>query len=155
MIRLLAAGATDVGLWRTNNEDAYLVMPEAGLLALSDGMHKDRWGQTPSILLFQPADGGRRQFLRSAPSGAVSASLKSPVDIPFRYNHGNSSPIVFVRRKYGGSIADLNLISLPRSLTCGALISIAPSPVWSALRQVAVAHQTLPPSFILLRPMSQ
>ena len=67
----------------------------------------------------------------SRPNSAVNASLKSPVDMPFRYNHGNSSSIVFVRRKYGGSIAELNLISLPRSLTRGALTSIAPTPVWS------------------------
>jgi transposase InsO family protein len=37
---------------------------------------------------------------------AVSASLKSPVDTPFRYSHGSSSSIVLVRRKYGGNIAE-------------------------------------------------
>ena len=38
MIRLISAGATHVGLVRTNNEDAFLALPEAGLFALSDGM---------------------------------------------------------------------------------------------------------------------
>jgi serine/threonine protein phosphatase PrpC len=38
MIRLNSAAATHVGLVRTNNEDAYLVMPEVGVFALSDGM---------------------------------------------------------------------------------------------------------------------
>lgn len=38
MVKLLSAGATDVGLWRSNNEDAYLAMPEVGLFAISDGM---------------------------------------------------------------------------------------------------------------------
>ena len=38
MIRLNSAAATHVGLVRTNNEDAYLAMPEVGVFALSDGM---------------------------------------------------------------------------------------------------------------------
>jgi PPM family protein phosphatase len=38
MVKLLSAGATHVGLVRTNNEDAYLAMPEAGVFAISDGM---------------------------------------------------------------------------------------------------------------------
>lgn len=37
MVRLLTAGATDIGI-RRNNEDAYLVTPELGLFALADGM---------------------------------------------------------------------------------------------------------------------
>jgi hypothetical protein len=56
----------------------------------------------------------------SRPNRAVSASLKSPVDTPFRYSHGSSSSIVLVRRKYGGNIAELNLISFARSRTRGA-----------------------------------
>ena len=66
----------------------------------------------------------------SRPSSAVSASPKSPVDMPFRYNHGSNSSMALVRRRYGGSIAELNLISLARSRTRGALTSISPSPVW-------------------------
>jgi PPM family protein phosphatase len=38
MIRLNSAAATHRGLVRTNNEDAYLAMPEVGVFALSDGM---------------------------------------------------------------------------------------------------------------------
>ena len=38
MVKLLSAGSTHVGLVRTNNEDAYLAMPEGGVFALSDGM---------------------------------------------------------------------------------------------------------------------
>jgi PPM family protein phosphatase len=38
MIRLNSTAATHVGLVRTNNEDAYLAMPEVGVFALSDGM---------------------------------------------------------------------------------------------------------------------
>ena len=38
MVKLLSASATHVGLVRTNNEDAYLAMPEAGVFAISDGM---------------------------------------------------------------------------------------------------------------------
>ncbi|CAG0972249.1 PPM family protein phosphatase [Geobacteraceae bacterium] len=38
MIKLISASATDVGLRRTNNEDACLAIPEESLFALSDGM---------------------------------------------------------------------------------------------------------------------
>jgi serine/threonine protein phosphatase PrpC len=38
MIRLLSASATDVGLRRSNNEDAYLALSDIGLFVLSDGM---------------------------------------------------------------------------------------------------------------------
>lgn len=38
MVKLISASATDVGLRRTNNEDASLVQPEERLFALSDGM---------------------------------------------------------------------------------------------------------------------
>lgn len=48
MLRLLSAGATDVGLLRRNNEDAYLLMPEAGLFALSDGMGGEAAGEVAS-----------------------------------------------------------------------------------------------------------
>lgn len=48
MIKLSSAGATDVGLWRSNNEDAYLIMPEAGVFALSDGMGGAAAGEVAS-----------------------------------------------------------------------------------------------------------
>lgn len=38
MSRLNSTAATHVGLVRTNNEDAYLAMPDVGVFALSDGM---------------------------------------------------------------------------------------------------------------------
>ena len=38
MVRLLSAGRTHVGLLRSNNEDAYIAMSEAGVFAVSDGM---------------------------------------------------------------------------------------------------------------------
>lgn len=38
MVKVHSASATDVGLRRTNNEDAYLDLPELGYFALSDGM---------------------------------------------------------------------------------------------------------------------
>ncbi|KIO49118.1 Stp1/IreP family PP2C-type Ser/Thr phosphatase [Nitrosospira sp. NpAV] len=48
MIRLIAAGATDVGLRRSNNEDAYAVMPETGIFALADGMGGAAAGEVAS-----------------------------------------------------------------------------------------------------------
>jgi PPM family protein phosphatase len=48
MVRILSASATHIGLVRTNNEDAYLAMPEAGLFALSDGMGGAAAGEVAS-----------------------------------------------------------------------------------------------------------
>ena len=53
MIKLRAAGATHVGLIRTNNEDAYLVKPETGLAALSDGMGGAAAGEIASRYFIQ------------------------------------------------------------------------------------------------------
>lgn len=38
VVRIRSIGTTHVGLVRTNNEDTYLAMPEAGVFAVSDGM---------------------------------------------------------------------------------------------------------------------
>ena len=46
----------------------------------------------------------------SLPSSAVSASEKSPVDTPFKYNHGSKVSMLLVRLKYGGKIVEVNLI---------------------------------------------
>jgi hypothetical protein len=37
-------------------------------------------------------------------------SEKSTAEMPFKYNHGNNSSIVFIRRKYGVRIAEVNRI---------------------------------------------
>ncbi len=62
MIRLISAGATHVGLVRTNNEDAFLAMPEAGLFAISDGMGGAAAGEIASRYFIETAQavlGGR------------------------------------------------------------------------------------------------
>jgi protein phosphatase len=55
MLRLLSAGATDVGLLRRNNEDAYLLMPEAGVFALSDGMGGEAAGEVANQYFIEAA----------------------------------------------------------------------------------------------------
>lgn len=79
----------------------------------------------------QPADGRGGESRRLLPSRAVSASLKSPVEIPFKYNHGNSSSWVLVRRKVRGRMAEVNVITLARSRTRDACLACRRA--WSGL----------------------
>ncbi len=49
-MRLAAIGATDVGRKRIHNEDAFLVMPEAGLFCVADGLGGHASGELASRL---------------------------------------------------------------------------------------------------------
>jgi serine/threonine protein phosphatase PrpC len=55
VVTLLSAAATHVGLVRTNNEDAYLAMPETGVFALSDGMGGAAAGEIASRYFIETA----------------------------------------------------------------------------------------------------
>ncbi|MGY3197240.1 hypothetical protein ACVIWU_006606 [Bradyrhizobium sp. USDA 4509] len=71
----------------------------------------------------------------SLPSKAVSASWKSPVEMPRRYSTGNSASRLLVRRAHNGRIAELNRIrspslDAPRSRTFARATSTGPMPVW-------------------------
>jgi protein phosphatase len=82
MVELLSASATHLGLVRTNNEDAYLAMPEAGLFALSDGMGGAAAGEVAS-----------RYFVETVPQifpGGVAASEEANVALVqkvFKYSN--------------------------------------------------------------------
>lgn len=55
MVKLVSAWATNVGLWRSNNEDACLVMPEVGLFAIADGMGGAAAGEVASSYFVETA----------------------------------------------------------------------------------------------------
>jgi protein phosphatase len=55
MVRFLSAGTSHVGFLRTNNEDAYLAVPEAGFFAISDGMGGQAAGEIASQYFIETA----------------------------------------------------------------------------------------------------
>ena len=55
MLTLLSAGSTDVGLRRSNNEDAFLARAEAGLFAVADGMGGAAAGEVASGIFVETA----------------------------------------------------------------------------------------------------
>jgi len=82
MVRILSASATHIGLVRTNNEDAYLAMPEAGLFALSDGMGGAAAGEVASRYFVEAVE---QVF-----TGGVSASEEANVGLvqkAFKYSN--------------------------------------------------------------------
>lgn len=55
MITFISSSATEVGLKRTNNEDAFLDLPRLGLFAVSDGMGGAAAGEVASSIFIETA----------------------------------------------------------------------------------------------------
>jgi len=55
MLKITSFGKSDVGLKRSNNEDAFAVNPEQGFLALADGMGGEVAGEVASQLFIETA----------------------------------------------------------------------------------------------------
>jgi protein phosphatase len=82
MTKLLSAGATDIGLSRANNEDAYCVMPEIGLFSVADGMGGAAAGEIASKYfietartVFGSANGARGNGEPGGPGAAISPEV--------------------------------------------------------------------------------
>jgi protein phosphatase len=70
MTRIESCGRTDVGMRRSNNEDAFVSAPEAGLLALADGMGGAASGEVASGIF---ADTARELFSAGPPPAVEEA----------------------------------------------------------------------------------
>jgi protein phosphatase len=55
MLKMTSFGKSDVGLKRSNNEDAFAVKPEVGLFALADGMGGEAAGEVASQIFIETA----------------------------------------------------------------------------------------------------
>ncbi len=69
-MRLAAIGTTDVGRRRSHNEDAFLVMPEAGLFCVADGLGGHASGEVASRLAVEEM---ASQLAAEVPDGASAA----------------------------------------------------------------------------------
>jgi PPM family protein phosphatase len=72
MIRIASCGRTDVGLRRSNNEDAFVAAPELGLLALADGMGGAASGEVASGIFADTV----RELLSAGPPPAEEEAGK-------------------------------------------------------------------------------
>ena len=55
MLKLNAVGKTDIGLRRSNNEDAYLVRSDLGFFAVADGMGGAAAGEIANRIFIESA----------------------------------------------------------------------------------------------------
>jgi serine/threonine protein phosphatase PrpC len=55
MLTITTSGRSDVGLKRSNNEDAFIIKPELGFVALADGMGGAAFGETASKIFIDTA----------------------------------------------------------------------------------------------------
>ena len=73
-----AAGLTDQGKVRTNNEDAVWADPEANLLVVADGMGGHKGGEVASGMAITSIPGNFKQLTKSQNSGEMANSSYSP-----------------------------------------------------------------------------
>ncbi len=92
MLRIESCGRTDVGLRRSNNEDAFVSAPELGFLALADGMGGAASGEVASGLF---ADTVREMF----PSGPISAVEEAEELVRGTFLHANRRILELADRK--------------------------------------------------------
>lgn len=116
MLKISFFGKTDVGLERTNNEDAFSICPEKGFCLVADGMGGEAAGEVASRIFEETAvevfseTGGALEkifgqigrllgFPEKLPSNDLSSETDSPVDAA-RFSRSKEETLALIRKAF-------------------------------------------------------
>ena len=125
---LVRRGAREVIQQAIESELATLLEQYTNVTALAGRQAVVRNGYLPEREVLTVA--GPVTVKVPSPTSTDSASLMSPVEMPFRYSHGSAADTRGDFLTYGGTIAELNFTPVPeRSRTFGTLSITGPAAV--------------------------
>jgi protein phosphatase len=141
-VRLRAAGGTHVGRVRAGNEDALLVHPERGLLAVADGMGGHAAGEVASALAIRALEAACPRLasprmlpetllgqLRGAVAAANTAMVEYAVAVPEAAGMGTTLTILGFMPGGGAALVHVG-DSRAYRLRDGALVQLTEDHTW-------------------------